>query len=264
ALIDRSGDPGYSRLTIRRRSGGSGMKCPRCQCETPPAMKFCGECGAPLKGIHPSGPPPSSYAEVTSALSEALERHTATSEILRAIASSPGQLQAVLDAVAENAARLCHAVDALIHRVDGDVLRIIAHHGPIPIIGPVGEATIPLVRGIAPGRAVLERQTIHVVDIEREAEEFPDGAAVARQVGVRAALTVPLLREQVAIGAIVIRRLEAAPFTEQEIALLETFADQAVIAIENVRLFNETKEALEQQTATSEILSIIASSPTDA
>jgi GAF domain-containing protein len=109
---------------------------------------------------------------------------------------------------------------------------------------------------------VLDRQTVHVADLQADAEEFPEGSAAAREFGHRTILSVPLLREGIAIGAIVLRRGEVQQFSDKQIALLQTFADQAVIAIENVRLFNETKEALEQQTATSEILRVISQSPT--
>src|SRR5262249_47304561 len=124
-------------------------------------------------------------------------------------------------------------------------------------------------RGAIGGRVVLDRQTIHIHDLEAELEaEFP--AARLRALGIRTVLAMPLLREGIPIGAFVIRRMEVRPFTEKQIKLLQTFADQAVIAIENVRLFTELgerntelTESLEQQTATSEILRVISSSPTD-
>jgi signal transduction histidine kinase len=193
-------------------------------------------------------------------LVEAQEQQTATSDILRVIRGSPTDIQPVLDALAESAARLCAAYDAVIYRLEGDVLRIRAHHGPIPV--PLG-LTIPVTRGTRAGRSILDRQTIHVADAQTEAEEFLEGATFARRLGFRTQLSVPLLREGAAIGAIIVRRTEVQPFTDTQTALLKTFADQAVIAIENVRLFNETKEALEQQTATAEILRVISSSPTD-
>jgi len=126
-------------------------------------------------------------------------------------------------------------------------------------------------RGTPAGRSMLDRKTIHVHDIEAEIEtEFPQSKSLQQVSGARTILATPLLREGVAIGTMVIRRTEVRPFTEKQIKLLETFADQAVIAIENVRLFKELQErnrdlteALEQQTATSEILRVIASSPTD-
>ena len=194
-------------------------------------------------------------------LTEALEQQTATSEILGVIASSPTDIQPVLDVVAENAARVCGANDAVIRLVEGNMLRSVAHHGSLPQSRPAESE--PLDGGWIPARAVLERQTIHIHDIAAVENEFPESTARAKRAGVRTMLTTPLLREGIAIGVIHIRRTEVRPFTDKQIALLKTFADQAVIAIENVRLFQELKESLEQQTATSEILGVIASSPTD-
>jgi two-component system, NtrC family, sensor kinase len=210
------------------------------------------------------------HAQVT----EALEQQTATAEILRVISTSPTELQPVLDAVVRSAARFCGAQDAEIYHLDGEGLKVAAHHGHIS--APVGRV-VPVVRGTAAGRAVLERRPVHVADFLAEAEDFPVGSALAREFGYRTGLAVPLLREGTAIGTINLRRTEMQPFADKEIALLQTFADQAVIAIENVRLFKELEaknrsltqahaqvtESLEQQTATSEILRVIASSPTD-
>jgi two-component system NtrC family sensor kinase len=236
------------------------MHCPGCQHENRPPARFCEECGTPLTAANPGGTPAPSYAEITSALSEAQEQQTATAGILRVISSSPTDVQPVFAAVLRSAARLCDAFDATIFQVDGDRLRIVAHEGPIPIT-PAG--ALPLIRGTAAGRAVLDRRTIHVADLQAEVDDYPEASAFARSLGHRTTLTVPLLRGAEAIGTISIRRTEVRPFTDRQIELLETFADQAVIAIENVRLFNETKEALDQQTATSEILRVISSSPTD-
>ena len=111
------------------------------------------------------------------------------------------------------------------------------------------------------GRAVLERQTIHVHDLAAADVEYPEGSKHAKLDGHRTTLATPMLREGKPIGAILIRRTEVRPFSQNQIELVTTFADQAAIAVENVRLFNETKEALEQQTATSEVLSVISSSP---
>ena len=222
----------------------------------------------------------------TRELTEALEQQTATAEILAVISSSPTDIQPVLDTVAERAARLCDAVDSVILRVEGDLMRVVAHHGEI--YAPTGDvmpqviepgAVVTTVSSTAPqpinrdwmsGRAVVDRRTIHVADLSAETTEYPVGAAYARAYGHRAALVTPLMREGVPLGAMMVRREEVRPFTDKQIKLLETFAAQAVIAIENVRLFQELEarnaelsESLEQQTATAEILRVISSSPTD-
>jgi signal transduction histidine kinase len=178
-------------------------------------------------------------------LTEALEQQTATSEILRVIASSPTDIQPVLDVVAENAARLCDATDAVIHHVDGDLLRPAAHYGSVPV------RVVPphISRAFPAGRAVVDRQTIHVHDLAAEVDaEFLESKAAQPVTGTRTLLATPLLREGVAIGTIAIRRTEVRPFTDKQIALLQTFADQAVIAIENVRLFKELDERTNELT----------------
>jgi GAF domain-containing protein/CheY-like chemotaxis protein/anti-sigma regulatory factor (Ser/Thr protein kinase) len=202
-------------------------------------------------------------------LTEAQDQQAATAEILRVISRAPADLQPVLETVAASAARLCESYDAAIYRPDGDRLVLVAHHGPIRT-GPLGEFSLPLVRGTAAGRAVLEGQTVHVADLPAEEGEFPESAESARRLGFRAILCVPLMREASPVGVIALRRTEARLFTERQVAVLQIFADQAVIAIENVRLFTEVRarnadltEALEQRTATAEILSVISQSPTD-
>jgi GAF domain-containing protein len=198
-------------------------------------------------------------------LTVALDQQTATSDILRVISSSPTDVQPVFRAIADSAARLCDAFDAIVLRVEGDVLRLVAHHGPMPA------GDVPLHRGTLGGRTVIERRMFHIPDLQAEAAEFPEGSAIARERGHRTTLSVPLLREGIAIGNIQLRRNEVRSFSDQQIALLRTFADQAVIAIENVRLFTELQarntdlsDALERQTATSEILRVISQSHTDA
>jgi GAF domain-containing protein len=199
-------------------------------------------------------------------LTETLEQQTATAEILRVIASSPTDLQPVMDVVAESAAKFCGAINAAIWRLEGDSVRLVAVHGSMLGGVPLG-ATIAATSRTVVGHAVRDRKSIHVEDTLALPEaDYSETVERQRQAGVTAARTMlvtPLLREGVPIGVIVMRRTEVQPFTEKQIELAKTFADQAVIAIENVRLFTETKEALEQQTATGEILRVIASSPTD-
>jgi signal transduction histidine kinase/putative methionine-R-sulfoxide reductase with GAF domain len=199
----------------------------------------------------------------TAELSETLEQQTATGEILRVISSSPTDTQPVFDAIAESAAHLFDASDVIIRRVDGDAFRLVAHVGSIPVTPSPG---LGVSSKTFMGQTVRERRTIHIHDILEPTvrQEYPDSLFLQRdEPGYRTVLCAPLLREDSAIGIIAVRRQEVRPFSDKEIKLLETFAAQAVIAIENVRLFNETKDALEQQTVISEILRVISSSPTD-
>ena len=205
----------------------------------------------------------------TRELSESLDQQTATAEVLRVISSSPTDVQPVLDAVAESAARLCAANDVLIHRVEGGMLHRAAHFGHVPL-GAVPVRAIT--RETPAGRATLEGRTLHIHDIldEFARGEYTETRDLQLAGGYRTVLVTPLLREGTVVGVIVIRRNEVRPFTDKQIALLQIFADQAVIALENVRLFNELEakntalgETLERQTATAEILSAISSSPTD-
>ena len=178
----------------------------------------------------------------TRELTESLAQQTATSEILGIIASSPTDLQPVLDALAESAARLCEANSAQIYRADGNILRLAAYHGSLP-----ATEEIPIVRSSVAGRVFLDRRTIHIEDLAAEVEtEFPAAKQAQERFGYRTLLATPLLREGIALGVIGIRRTEVRPFTDKQTALLKTFADQAVIAIENVRLFQELGEKNEQ------------------
>jgi GAF domain-containing protein len=198
-------------------------------------------------------------ARLTRELNEALERHTATTEILKIISASPTDLQSVLEVVVKSAARFCEADDVSIFELDGQDLRSAAHWGPVPPLD-IG-VRFPCSRGTVAGRIVLERRPIHVIDLQAEAEEFPEGSAFAKRLGHRTILGAPLLRAGVAIGTIQLRRTDVHPFTDRQISLLETFAAQAVIAIENGRLLNELRQSLEQQTATADVLRVISSSP---
>jgi two-component system, NtrC family, sensor kinase len=199
-------------------------------------------------------------AEALRDKAEAQDQRTAISEILRAISASPMDLQTVLEGVVRSATRFCGAHDAELFRLDGTELKVVAHYGPIA--APMGRS-IPLVSGTVAGRAALERRAVHVADLQAEPAEFPVGYGLAREFGYRTVVCVPLLLDGKPVGTINLRRTDVSPFTDEQITLLQTFADQAVIAIENVRLFNETKEALERQTATAEILRVISGSPTD-
>src|SRR4029453_7620093 len=195
-------------------------------------------------------------------ISEAFERQTATADILSVISRSPTDVQPVFDAIVESAARLCDAFNAAVVSFDGELVRLEATRNWTPeafdVVRPIVPA--PPSRAVTTGRAILERAVVHVPDVERDLEYLPELGPAG---GFRSVLAVPMLRDGIPLGAITVGRAGSGPFSDNQIELLRTFADQAVIAIENVRLFNETKEALEQQTATSEILRVISSSPTD-
>jgi signal transduction histidine kinase len=185
-----------------------------------------------------ASPLQASQSELEQELALALEQQAATSAIIRSISSSLTNLQPVLMAVAENAARLCNADVSQILRIEGDFLRLVASFGPIPS-RLRGEA-IRINRNSVAGRAVVDRQTIHVHDLLAELDtEFPDAKPYSKLWGHRTTLATPLLRQGVPIGAIFIRRTEVRPFSDRHIEVLKTFADKAAIAIDNVRLFQE-------------------------
>ena len=200
-------------------------------------------------------------------LSEALEQHTATSGILSVISRYPTDLQPVFDAIVQSAAQLCAASNASLYRVEGDRLRHVANYGRVLTFKP-GEA-LPITCGRLSGKAVIGRKIVHIHDALAVADtELPDSRLAIKREKIRTSLAIPLMRGETILGVFIARRDVVRDFTDKQIALLQTFADQAVIAIENVRLFGELRqrtddlsEALKQQTATSEVLSVISSSP---
>ncbi|HWV89949.1 MAG TPA: GAF domain-containing protein, partial [Burkholderiales bacterium] len=195
---------------------------------------------------------------------EALEQQTATAEILKVIAASPADTQPVFDAIARSAQKLLDAHYANVTRLVGDELHLAAYTGTGTSAASLRQLFPAKVTGQgALGKAVLTGAPNWVADVETDPAYSAAFRHGARERGYRSLLAVPMLRDQVAIGAIAVTRRDPGPFTDHQISVLKTFADQAVIAIENVRLFNETKEALERQTATAEVLKVISSSPTD-
>ena len=200
-------------------------------------------------------------------LEEALTYQTGSANILNVIASTPTDVQPVLKAIVESACVLCEAYDAVVILKEGDELRLGAHHGPLPM----SQQRWSNDRASISGRAMADRRPVQVHDLlSDEGADFAIAREMSRVDGCRTLLGAPLLREGEAIGAIVLRRAEAHPFSGKQIALLQTFADQAVIAINNAQLFEEVQgrtrdleESLQQQTATADVLKVISRSAFD-
>ncbi len=194
---------------------------------------------------------------------EALEQQTATAEVLQVISQSPDDVQPVFEAIAERAKALCNAKVSGVARYDGELVHLVAFHGVSPAADAAMHAIfpVPVTAGTITARAIRERAPVQTADILGD----PSYAAkeAARLAGYRSNLAVPMLHDDRVIGSIAVCRAEAGLFPDSQVKLLQTFADQAVIAIENVRLFTETQDALQRQTATAEILKVIASSPND-
>jgi adenylate cyclase len=206
-------------------------------------------------------------ARLTRERDEALEQQTATSEVLQTISSSPGDLEPVFAAMLEKAVRICDADFGNIFRWDGDALRLVAAHSTPPALAEARRLPFRPDPKMPTGRMLSTKTAIHVVDLAAEQvyieQRLPETALAVEVGGIRTYLAVPMLKENELIGALSLSRQVVRPFTDKQIELVKNFAAQAVIAIENARLLNELRESLQEQTATSEVLQVISSSPGD-
>ena len=252
----------------RSRAGGESTKAR-------PRKTGARKSGAGPKAVRSRGPSAAceetALARLTRERDEALEQQAASAEVLKVLSGSTFEIQSVLDSLLEKAVRLCGAEMGLIQRQDGEVYRIAASFGhSVEFLERIKQWPIHLDRSSATGRAVLERRVAHIADTLADAD-YRWGVNIRNEKEIhRTILAVPMLKGDVIIGVIVIRRTQVQPFTDRQIAILSNFADQAVVAIENARLINELRErtsdlteSLEQQTATSEVLRVISSSPGD-
>src|SRR5215475_1641518 len=199
---------------------------------------------------------------------EALEREKATAEVLRVISSSAGLLEPIFQAMLENAVRICGANFGVLFLREGDAFRRMAMHNPPPAFVEEHRRA-PVVRPSAAsglGRVIATKQVVHIADLRADRayrDGVPNTVRLVEAAGARSYLGVPMLKDDELIGTIIIYRQQIRPFTDKQIALVQNFAAQAVIAIENARLLNELRQSLEQQTATAAVLGVISSSPGD-
>src|SRR5262245_53671960 len=242
-----------------QRRGGSGQAAKRQRASRPKARKASTAQGSTDHSAD-------EFEQLKRERDEALEQQAATAEVLKVISSSPGELEPVFNTILKNATRICEAQIAEIILAENNAVRVAAGYGHAQRLPP--SEMVPLDRSTVMGRSICDQKPVHVADLQNAGDEFASGREFAKKFGHRTILCVPLIREGRALGTISVRRMEVRPFEHKHIALLKTFADQAAIAIENVRLFKaeqqrtrELSESLEQQTATSEVLKVISSSP---